>query len=155
MNSTHFFLSWALLCGLGFLSSPTGRAPSDQTTSFPSKSQNSPTTCLSYEPSVVQLTGTIIRKTFPGPPNYTNVKHGDSPERAWFLVLKQPICVQAGKDDPSWMLYDLLGIESPFQLDLQDSKSGEKTTLELAGVSFPDRDKIAAARYSPRQRTRG
>lgn len=50
-------------------------------------------------------------------------------------------------EDFSWMLYNLLGIEAPFQLDFQDSKSGKKTTLELAGVSFPDREKIAAARY--------
>ena len=59
----------------------------------------SPPACLAYEPSVVQLTGTIVRRTFPGPPNYTSVKQGDRPETAWLLILRQPICVQAVKDD--------------------------------------------------------
>jgi Peptidase family S41 len=46
-----------------------------------------------------------------------------------------------------WLLYDLLGMESPFQLEFQDSKTGRLTTLELGGVTFPDREKVAAARY--------
>jgi hypothetical protein len=37
--------------------------------------------CLSYEPAVVTLSGTLVRKTFPGPPNYKSVKKGDKPEK--------------------------------------------------------------------------
>ncbi len=33
--------------------------------------------CLSYEPTEVRLTGTISRKTFPGPPNYQSIRKGD------------------------------------------------------------------------------
>ncbi len=36
--------------------------------------------CLSYEPNIVTLSGTLVRKTFPGPPNYESVKKGDKPE---------------------------------------------------------------------------
>jgi Domain of unknown function (DUF4431) len=56
--------------------------------------------CLSYEPSVVTLTGTLVRKTFPGPPNYEDVRHGDRPETYWFLKLSNPICVDEDKAQP-------------------------------------------------------
>jgi hypothetical protein len=47
----------------------------------------------------------------------------------------------------SSMLYNLLGIKSPFQLEFKDPKTGRKITLELSGISFPDLEKIAATRY--------
>ena len=50
--------------------------------------------CLSYEPSVVTLSGTLVRKTFPGPPNYDSVKKGDKPETVWFLDLREDVCVK-------------------------------------------------------------
>lgn len=59
-----------------------------------------PPTCLSYEPSVVQLNGKIVRKIFPGPPNYESIERGDKAEQVWLLVLTQPICVEQDKEDP-------------------------------------------------------
>jgi hypothetical protein len=53
--------------------------------------------CLSYEPTVVKLTGTIISRTFPGPPNYESIKGGDEPETYWLLVLRRPVCVNEGQ----------------------------------------------------------
>ena len=52
--------------------------------------------CLSLEPTVVQLTGTLISKTYPGPPNYKNIKHGDELETYWFLDLKLRACIDFG-----------------------------------------------------------
>lgn len=49
--------------------------------------------CLEYEPSVVELTGTMKRVVFPGPPNYESVKEGDQPEIYWVLYLDSAICV--------------------------------------------------------------
>ena|SRR5437763_16334425 len=49
--------------------------------------------CLDYEPAVVHLSGTISRRTFPGPPNFQSVARGDNLERVWLLRLTQPICV--------------------------------------------------------------
>lgn len=37
--------------------------------------------CLEYEPSSVSLVGTIVRRTYPGRPNYESIKKGDEPER--------------------------------------------------------------------------
>jgi len=49
--------------------------------------------CLDYEPSIVELTGTMKRVVFPGPPNYESVKGGDEPEPYWVLYLDSAICV--------------------------------------------------------------
>jgi uncharacterized protein DUF4431 len=57
-----------------------------------------PPTCLSYEPEVVKLTGTIRRHTFPGPPNYESIAKGDQAERVWLLHLAKPICVNASSE---------------------------------------------------------
>jgi hypothetical protein len=55
--------------------------------------------CLSYDVAGVQLTGTISRKTFPGPPNYESIRRGDKPETYWILHLARPICTTATADD--------------------------------------------------------
>jgi Domain of unknown function (DUF4431) len=56
--------------------------------------------CLAYEPANVNLTGVIVRKTFPGPPNYESVHLGDKPETTWLLVLPKSICVDQDKNEP-------------------------------------------------------
>jgi Domain of unknown function (DUF4431) len=56
--------------------------------------------CLSYEPAVVTLSGTLVRKTFPGPPNYESVIHGDKPEISWFLDLPESVCVKEDGAEP-------------------------------------------------------
>src|SRR5215471_16803814 len=60
--------------------------------------------CLDYGPAEVRLTGTIVRKTYPGPPEYESVRKGDAPERYWLLVLSRPICTNEGRPnfDPAY-----------------------------------------------------
>jgi hypothetical protein len=36
--------------------------------------------------------GTLSRQVFPGPPNYEDVRKGDTPERAFIIKLDAPIC---------------------------------------------------------------
>jgi len=36
--------------------------------------------------------GTLSRQVFPGPPNYEDVRKGDTPERAFIVKLDAPIC---------------------------------------------------------------
>jgi hypothetical protein len=55
--------------------------------------------CYSYEKDGVSLTGTISKKTFPGPPNYESIKNGDKPETYWILHLAKPICTTASADN--------------------------------------------------------
>jgi hypothetical protein len=47
--------------------------------------------CLRYEPATVSLTGKLLRRTSPAPPN--SVKTGDRPETYWLLQLDNPVCV--------------------------------------------------------------
>jgi hypothetical protein len=49
-------------------------------------------TCLSFEPAVDSIIGTLVRKTFPGPPNYESVQAGDQAETGWYVTLAQPVC---------------------------------------------------------------
>ena len=55
--------------------------------------------CLSYEPATVSLRGRLLRRTFPGPPDYESVKRGDKPETYWILHLDAPVCVAASADN--------------------------------------------------------
>ncbi len=55
--------------------------------------------CLSYDPAEVNVTGTILRKTFPGPPNYESVRRGDKAETIWILHLHNPVCVTGNTDE--------------------------------------------------------
>jgi hypothetical protein len=53
--------------------------------------------CLDYRSPVV-LTGTLERRTYPGRPNFEDIRAGDEPETGYYLRLPQPICTV---EDPS------------------------------------------------------
>jgi len=62
--------------------------------------QLEPVGCRSYEPAPVTLHGTLNRKTFAGPPNYSDIRYGDKAETYWLLNLDSPICVNQDKAQP-------------------------------------------------------
>lgn len=47
--------------------------------------------CLEYE--TVSLSGTLVRQTYPGPPDYESVTKGDEPRVIWVLLPDRRICV--------------------------------------------------------------
>jgi len=47
-----------------------------------------------YEPVEVEVSGLLYEEVYPGPPEYTSVVMGDSPERAVLLTLNEPINVE-------------------------------------------------------------
>ncbi len=53
--------------------------------------------CVSFEPATVELSGKLVRRVFPGPPNYEDVKKGDAAEQGFYLELEKPICASGGK----------------------------------------------------------
>ena len=55
--------------------------------------------CLSYDPAEVQVSGTLSKMVVPGPPNYQDVKKGDTPETIWILTLNKAVCVTGNTDD--------------------------------------------------------
>ncbi len=58
--------------------------------------------CYHYRPASVALTGRLIRRTLPGPPNYQSIARGDRPQVVDLLILDAPICTIADyKDSPN------------------------------------------------------
>ena len=81
--------------------------------------------CLSYEADSVRLTGTISRKTFPGPPNYESIRRGDQPETYWILHLASPICTTASaENDAESNVSDIQLILTPRQYALYRNCAG-------------------------------
>ena len=56
--------------------------------------------CLSYEPAVVTLQGKLERRTYPGRPNYEDIKEGDEPETGFYLVLENAVCLEGEQSSP-------------------------------------------------------
>lgn len=54
--------------------------------------------CLPVDESVVTLTGQVILRTYPGPPNYEDIKRGDRAESHLFSFYRRP---SAHMDVPS------------------------------------------------------
>lgn len=57
------------------------------------------TACLRYGPDTVRVSGTLRRLTFPGPPNYEDVRTGDEPETGFYLEPAAPLCSAGGSDE--------------------------------------------------------
>ena len=54
-------------------------------------------TCYHYSPAPVELTGRLIQRTLPGPPNYQSIARGDRPQAVDLLILDAPICTVPDK----------------------------------------------------------
>lgn len=54
--------------------------------------------CLSYAPGSATVEGELVRRAFPGPPNYESIADGDAEETYYVVALKTPRCVSAGND---------------------------------------------------------
>ncbi len=54
---------------------------------------------LQYEPAVIEISGKLLTRTYPGPPNYESVRSGDRPETCWILHLTEPADVVAADAD--------------------------------------------------------
>jgi len=90
--------------------------------------------CLSYETDGVKLTGTISKKTFPGPPNYESIKKGDTPETYWVLHLDKPACTTASSDnDAEANVTDLQLILTQKQYALYRKFVGGKSRVTITG----------------------
>ena len=58
--------------------------------------------CHHYAPAVVTLTGRLIQRTLPGPPNYQSIARGDRPQLVDLLVLDAPLwTIPDYKDSPN------------------------------------------------------
>lgn|GEM_PF-2479394 len=46
----------------------------------------------------VSATGLLVRRTFPGPPNYASIAEGDEEERTFILELPETACIEDGNE---------------------------------------------------------
>jgi len=96
--------------------------------------------CLNYEPQKVQLEGLLYKKSFPGPPNYTDIKEGDEEEIYWLIKTTEPFCVNKS----SYVEGDELQGLSEVQLVMSSKMDFYKTKrsllnkkIKVQGTLFP------------------
>jgi len=95
-------------------------------------SANAAQQCLKYEPAVVSLSGKLVQRTFPGPPNFESVENGDRAETGYYLQLDPEICTRAAKDDDTGDHDGVKAIQlvlSGPQYDALRPKLGARVTL--------------------------
>src|SRR6476659_9483404 len=49
-------------------------------------------TCYRYERDSVEARGQVVRRVYPGRPNYESIKRGDEPDTVYVLRLQSPLC---------------------------------------------------------------
>lgn len=55
--------------------------------------------CLQPGSGAVTITGTLVQKLVPGPPNHQSVKHGDAARVRWMIRLEASVCVASDAAD--------------------------------------------------------
>ena len=75
-------------------------------------------TCVDTQHNSLAFEGTLTYHIFAGPPNYEDVRKGDSPEPAYILKLDAPVCA-AGDEDIS-----ALGMFDKIQLLVDEFRQG-------------------------------
>lgn len=120
------FIIWAL-----FLHACSA-APEKQSSTLKEK-------CLNYEPEVIQLEGELYKKSFPGPPNYEDIKKGDEEEIYWLIKTTKPFCVNRSRYVEGAELYSQSEVQLVVDgLNFYNSKRhllGNKVVL--SGTLFP------------------
>lgn len=117
---------------LGLLLNACSGAPEKQLSSSTEK-------CLNYEPDVIQLEGELYKKSFPGPPNYEDIKKGDEEEIYWLIKTAKPFCVNKSSYVEGDELHGLSEVQLVVDgLNFYNSKRhllGKKVIL--SGTLFP------------------
>lgn len=83
--------------------------------------------CLNYEPDQVQLIGFLYSKSFPGPPNYEDIKNGDEEEIYWLIKTMTSFCV----NESNQIYGDRLDNQSEVQLVISSKLNLYKTKRSL------------------------
>lgn len=98
--------------------------------------------CLDYGPQIkVQLEGQLYEKSFPGPPNYTDIKNGDKEETFWFIKTPKGFCVNDKGDDWAGKLVNQTDVQLIMRVELIDWYETKKFFLGqkviVTGTLFP------------------
>jgi hypothetical protein len=93
--------------------------------------------CYRYESDSLTLTGNVVRKVFPGRPNYESVKAGDAPDTVYVLQLARPLCTASTKE------FD--GKPAVREVQLYFAKEDASTISDMRGKSASLRGTLTGA----------
>ncbi len=97
--------------------------------------------CLKYGPEKVKLEGQLYEKSFPGPPNYRDVKEGDKEEIYWLIKTTNDFCVDDTKDDWTGKLVNQSDVQLILLSSVFDFYTTKKSFLGqkviVKGTLFP------------------
>jgi hypothetical protein len=109
--------------------------------------------CLPYAGQEQELTGHLVNRIFPGPPDYESVTSGDKPITRWYLQLSWPVCFAEYRYMTRFqLLFDpgeldryqaLLGRQVTVKGDLVEGLPGRHTTslvIDVASIERWERD---------------
>ena len=80
----------------------------------------------------IEVSGVVIKKTFPGPPNYESIENGDKAETCWFIVLEKSISFS-----PDGVFISKEVVVNKLQLVKSNYKFIEGKKYLIKGVTFP------------------
>lgn len=89
--------------------------------------------CPSCDGDEIEVSGVVIKETFPGPPNYENIEDGDRPETCWFIVLENSMCFAPDGD-----YLDKEVVIKKIQLVQRSHKFIEGKKYRIKGITFPE-----------------
>ncbi len=85
-----------------------------------------------YEPHLTELKGTLYQKTYPGPPEYYSIEHGDIPESPLFLTLTEPVDVLLAEPEEDPLNQPEIGVR---EIQIVFSKDEPAAELWRKGVT--------------------
>ena len=97
--------------------------------------------CLSYYPAEVTLKGALRRQTFPGPPNFKSVAHGDESQTGFYLHLEDPVCTVSADETSA----DRYPVQDVPVVQLVLSSSGYQALQPCIGRSIAVRGQLFAS----------
>ena len=89
--------------------------------------------CPSCDGDEIEVSGVVIKETFPGPPNYESIEDGDKPDICWFIVLEKSMCFS-----PDGEFLDKEVVINKIQLVKSSYKFIEGEKYLIKGITFPE-----------------
>lgn len=91
-----------------------------------------PAPTVFYEPSITELKGVLYQKTYPGPPEYYSIEHGDIPESPLFLTLTEPVDVLLAEPEEDPLNQPEIGVR---EVQIVFSEEDPPQALWSTGIS--------------------
>lgn len=95
---------------------------------------------VNYEPKIERLSGVIVERSFPGPPDYNSIAEGDKKETCWLLKLREPVNVVADQSDDfneaEKNVKEIQLVLEPPQYKLWRAVVGKASIVTLSGTLF-------------------